>query len=73
MKIRRNPTDPIIWPGKWEWRRVAVFSPGVTLTDDGTSCLYERACGSLRPFQCGIGLLAGREAPILSMSRIRPC
>lgn len=56
MKIERCPENPIVTPGIYDYRRVSVFNPGV-IEDNGTFYMYERAAGSLRPFQTSIGLL----------------
>ena len=54
--LRRHPENPIVTPGKYEWRMATVFNPGV-LYEDGHFYLYERTAGGLRPFHCYIGLL----------------
>lgn len=56
MRLTRCPANPIIRPGGLAWRSVAVFNPGA-IADNGKVFLYERAAGSLRPFQTSIGLL----------------
>ncbi|TVY03301.1 glycoside hydrolase family 130 protein [Cohnella terricola] len=56
MIIKRNEHNPIVMPGGYEWRKAAVFNPGV-IRVDGKFYMYERAAGSLRPFQTSIGLL----------------
>ena len=56
LQITRCAENPIIWPGKYEWRACNVYNPGVLL-DDGRFFLYERAAGSLRPHQCCVGML----------------
>jgi len=60
LKIKRCSQNPIVVPGKYDWRKVATFNPGVIL-DNGKFYLYERAAGSLRPFQTVIGLLASDD------------
>ena len=57
----RHPANPIIVPGRYEWRRAATFNPGAFLDDDGKFYLYERAAGGLRPFICTIGLLSSED------------
>jgi beta-1,2-mannobiose phosphorylase / 1,2-beta-oligomannan phosphorylase len=52
----RHPANPIIVPGGLPWRRAVTFNPGVCLTEDGRTLLWERTAGSLRPFCCQIGL-----------------
>ena len=56
MQITRHPDNPIVIPGKWDWRRVATFNPAVILEND-KFYMFERACVSLRPLKCSIGLL----------------
>lgn len=60
VTFRRCPQNPIVRPGLYEWRRAAVFNPGV-IFDDGRFFLYERAAGSLRPFHCFIGMLESED------------
>lgn len=60
MKIVRHPANPIVEPGKYEWRKVATFNPGVLL-HDGYFYLYERAAGSLRPFKTSIGVMRSKD------------
>jgi predicted GH43/DUF377 family glycosyl hydrolase len=60
MKIVRNSQNPIVVPGILDWRRVATFNPGVIETN-GKFYMYERAAGSLRPFQTSIGLLESED------------
>ena len=54
----RNPHNPIVQPGLYDWRMASTFNPGV-FYDEGEHrfYLYERAAGGLRPFHCSIGLL----------------
>jgi predicted GH43/DUF377 family glycosyl hydrolase len=52
----RCPENPIVVPGKYEWRMATVFNPGV-LYEEGRFYMYERAAGGLRPFHCTIGML----------------
>lgn len=56
----RCPRNPIVWPGKFDWRAAVTFNPGV-LYDEGRFWLYERAAGGLRPFHCYIGLLSSED------------
>jgi predicted GH43/DUF377 family glycosyl hydrolase len=48
--------NPIVQPGKWEWRMCTVYNPAV-IYDEGRFFLYERTSGSLRPHHCHVGLL----------------
>lgn len=57
----RCAENPIVVPGRYEWRMAATFNPGVILDDDGRFYLYERAAGQLRPFHCYIGLLDSED------------
>jgi len=54
--FKRHPENPIVVPGKYDWRMAAVFNPGV-IYDGGRFYMYERAAGGLRPFHCYIGML----------------
>ena len=56
LKITRCKENPIVVPGKYDWRRVTVFNPAVILEND-KFYLYERTGGNLRPFKCFIGLM----------------
>jgi len=60
MEIKRCTENPIVTPGIYDYRRAAVFNPGV-IYDDGTFFMYERAAGGLRPFQTSIGLLKSTD------------
>ena len=48
MQITRCKENPIVTPGVYDWRKAAVFNPGV-LHMDGKFLMYERAAGSLMP------------------------
>lgn len=61
MRIARHPDNPIVIPGKWDWRRVATFNPACILDNDGRFYLFERACVSLRPLKCSVGLLVSDD------------
>ncbi len=61
MKITRYPGNPIVIPGGQSWRAVATFNPGVVLDDDGTFHMLERACSSLAPLKCQLGLLSSQD------------
>ncbi|EMS70671.1 glycosylase [Ruminiclostridium cellobioparum] len=56
LKITRCKANPIVSPGIYDWRRAAVFNPGVVFHNN-KFYMYERAAGSLKPFQTCIGLL----------------
>jgi len=60
MNITRHPNNPIVVPGKYDWRSAVTFNPAAII-DDGRFYLFERAAGSLRPFRCRIGLLASDD------------
>jgi predicted GH43/DUF377 family glycosyl hydrolase len=60
LKITRCPENPIVWPGFYPWRMAVTFNPAV-LYDGGRFVMYERAAGSLRPFQCSIGMLESED------------
>jgi beta-1,2-mannobiose phosphorylase / 1,2-beta-oligomannan phosphorylase len=57
----RHPDNPIVRPGRHDWRLAVTFNPGVIRDDDGTFLLYERTAGQLRPFHCYIGLLESED------------
>jgi beta-1,2-mannobiose phosphorylase / 1,2-beta-oligomannan phosphorylase len=60
LKFTRCKENPIITPGKYDWRAVTVFNPAVIYEND-KFYLYERAGGNLRPFKCYIGLLESED------------
>ncbi len=60
MRIERCKENPIITPGKYEWRKITVFNPAV-IYEKGKFYLYERTGGKLRPFKCYIGLLTSDD------------
>lgn len=60
MQITRCKENPIVTPGVYDWRKAAVFNPGV-LYLDGKFLMYERAAGSLMPFVTSIGLLESED------------
>ena len=66
LKITRCPENPIVWPGKWDWRMSNVYNPAA-IYEDGRFYLYERTAGSLRPHHCYVGLIEseGRAFPSL--------
>ena len=55
--FERCAENPIVVPGKYEWRRCVTLNPGVIRDDDGTFYMLERTGGSLRPFPHVFGLL----------------
>jgi len=60
LKITRCPENPIVWPGKWDWRMSNVYNPAV-IYEDGRFYMYERTAGSLRPHHCYVGLLESED------------
>ena len=60
LKITRCAENPIVWPGKWDWRMSNAYNPGA-LYEDGRFFLYERTAGSLRPHICFVGLLESAD------------
>ena len=56
LTVHRHPDNPIVRPGKYDWRKVVVFNPGI-IKDKGKIYMYERTAGNLRPFICYIGML----------------
>jgi beta-1,2-mannobiose phosphorylase / 1,2-beta-oligomannan phosphorylase len=78
VRITRCPENPIVWPGKWDWRMSNAYNPGA-LYENGRFYLYERTAGSLRPHHCYVGLLESEdgihfrhvsEKPVLSPEMI---
>lgn len=61
MKLRRYEGNPIVIPGRWYWREIVTFNPGVVIDDDGTFYMLERACASLAPLHCSFGLLRSKD------------
>jgi predicted GH43/DUF377 family glycosyl hydrolase len=57
----RHPDNPIVRPGGLEWRRAAVYNPGVWQEEDGTVYMLERAAKSLRPHITVFGLLKSSD------------
>lgn len=60
MELIRHPENPIIQPGKYDWRKIASFNPGIVIHDD-YFYLYERAAGSVTPFQTSIGVMRSKD------------
>jgi len=60
IEIKRYEQNPIVTPGVYSWRKAAVFNPGV-IYENGKFYMYERAAGSLKPFQTSIGLLESED------------
>jgi predicted GH43/DUF377 family glycosyl hydrolase len=60
LRITRCPENPIVWPGKWDWRMSNVYNPAA-IYEDGRFYLYERTAGSLRPHHCYVGLLESED------------
>lgn len=56
MKINRYQNNPIVIPGKYDWRKVATFNPAC-IYENNKFYMFERACSNLQPLQCRIGLL----------------
>lgn len=71
MSLLRSAANPIVTPGLYPWRRVAVFNPGA-IASDGQVFLLERAAGSLRPFQTAIGLLTSTDGVDFSPAQDKP-
>lgn len=71
LKIERCKENPIVRPGLFPWRRVSVFNPGA-IYEHGRVYLYERAAGSLRPFQTSIGLLQSDDGVHFTQAQKEP-
>jgi len=81
MIFQRHPDNPIVIPGRWDWRRVSVFNPACVIGDDGRFYLFERATESLDPLRCHVGLLVSddgvrfehvQDTPVLSPEDFPP-
>lgn len=94
MKLTRHEHNPIVVPGGADWRKAAVFNPGVVRVNgnnendnnengnkgngnnengsSGKYYMYERAAGSLRPFQTVIGLLESEDGANFKSVREKP-
>ena len=71
LKIERHPKNPIITPGKYDWRMATVFNPGV-IFENGKVYLYERTAGQLRPFICYIGMMESEDGVNFKHSSDQP-
>jgi len=71
MLIKRALENPIVVPGVHDFRRAAVFNPGV-IYEDGEFLMYERAAGGLRPFQTSIGLLRSKDGINFTIESDKP-
>lgn len=71
MTITRCSANPIVTPGGADWRKVASFNPGV-IFDNGKFLMYERAAGSLKPFQTCIGLLQSDDGIHFEQASSKP-
>jgi predicted GH43/DUF377 family glycosyl hydrolase len=60
LEITRCPENPIVWPGKWDWRMSNVYNPAV-IYEDGRFTMYERTAGLLRPHHCYVGALESED------------
>ncbi len=71
LNIIRYKKNPIITPGKYDWRKAVVFNPGV-IKENGKIYLYERTAGQLRPFICYIGMLESEDGINFKHSSDKP-
>ena len=60
LKIERCSENPVVAPGGLPWRMVATMNPAVYY-EDGKFTMFERAAGSLHPFQCFLGMLESED------------
>ncbi|WMT39750.1 hypothetical protein RE628_20490 [Paenibacillus sp. D2_2] len=60
MRMVRHQANPIVVPGKYNWRRITVFNPAV-IYDEGKFYMIERTAGNLYPFKCYLGLLVSED------------
>lgn len=56
----RNPNNPIITAGKWDWRMCSSYNPAA-IFDNDKFYILERASNALRPHTCCIGLLSSDD------------
>ena len=61
MRLRRYEGNPVVTAGTHDWRRVTTFNPAVIVDDDGIFYMWERACESLAPLICHVGLLRSED------------
>ena len=71
LKIERCKQNPIVTPGIYDWRKAAVFNPGV-IYENGIFYMYERSAGGLRPFQTSIGLLTSTDGINFELKSDKP-
>lgn len=71
MRIKRSKHNPIVVPGGAPWRKVSTFNPGVIIHNN-KFYLYERAAGSLRPFQTVIGLQVSDDGEHFTLASEQP-
>ena len=71
LQLVRHPQNPIITPGKYDWRMATVFNPGV-IYENGKVFLYERTAGQLRPFICYIGMMESEDGVHFMHSSDKP-
>lgn len=60
ISIDRHPLNPVVWPGKYPWRMAVTMNPAV-IYENGKFTMFERAAGSLHPFQCNLGILESND------------
>ncbi|MFD2114572.1 glycosidase [Paenibacillus yanchengensis] len=60
MNITRHPANPIVVPGKYDWRKVTVFNPAVIIEND-KFYMIERTAESLIPCKNFLGLLESED------------
>jgi len=71
MRLERYPQNPIVTAGAPKWRQVASFNPGVLL-HEGTFYMFERACESLDPLKCSVGLLTSKDGIHFDLAEQEP-
>jgi predicted GH43/DUF377 family glycosyl hydrolase len=60
VNVVRCSENPIVKPGRLDWRRAATYNPAAIIHNN-EFYLFERAAASLRPHQCWIGLLKSQD------------
>jgi len=60
MNIKRCSSNPIVCPGKYDWRKAVTFNPAV-IFHNNKFYMIERVSGGLRPFYCYFGLLESED------------
>lgn len=60
LKIHKCSQNPVVQPGDLPWRMAATMNPAV-IYENGKFTMFERAAGSIHPFQCFLGKLESED------------